>query len=72
MFQAKSVSGAYYRYFEVYTITMVMYLAMTLFFSRLLRIVEKKMEGNKSYDLATSDTLAHTSGMISFREESRR
>ena len=72
MFQAKSISGAYYRYFETYTITMVMYLAMTLVFSRLLRVVEKKMEGNKSYDLATHDTLAHTSGMISYREEGRR
>jgi len=72
MFQAKSVSGAYYRYFETYTITMVMYLAMTLFFSRILRVIEKKMDGNKSYDLATHDTLAHTSGMISYREEGRR
>ena len=72
MYTAKSVSGAFYRYFETYTITMVMYLAMTLFFSRLLRIVEKKMEGNKSYDLATHDTLAHTSGMMSYHEEGHK
>jgi His/Glu/Gln/Arg/opine family amino acid ABC transporter permease subunit len=72
MFQAKSVSGAYWRYFETYTITMVMYLVMTLFFSRILRIIEKKMEGNKSYDLATRDSLAHTSGMITYQEDVRR
>ena len=72
MYTAKSVSGAFYRYFETYTITMVMYLAMTLLFSRLLRVVEKKMEGNKSYDLATHDTLAHTSGMISYHEEGHK
>ena len=72
MFQAKSVSGAYYRYFETYTITMVMYLAMTLFFSRLLRVIEKKMDGNKSYDLATSDTLAHTSGMLHYQDKEMR
>ena len=72
MLASRSAAGASYRFFEVYTITMVMYLAMTLFFSRLLRVIEKKMDGNKSYDLATHDTLAHTSGMVSYREESRR
>ena len=66
MFASKNVTGAYYRYFETYTITMVMYLAMTLFFSRVLRLIEKKMEGSRGYDLATRDTLAHTSGMYSF------
>lgn len=72
MFQAKSVAGAYYRYFETYTITMAMYLAMTLFFSRVLRMIEKKMEGDKSYDLATHDTLAHTSGMLSYLDKGGR
>ena len=73
MFQAKSVAGAYYRYFETYTITMAMYLIMTLFFSRLLRFIESKMDGSKTYDLATKDTLAHTSGMHSIRvDEVRR
>ena len=71
MLASRSAAGASYRFFEVYTITMVMYLAMTLFFSRLLRIVEKKMDGTKSYDLATHDTLAHTSGMISYHEEGK-
>jgi hypothetical protein len=45
---------------------MIMYLIMTVFFSRLLRWVEKKMDGRDSYDLATLDTLAHTSGMYNF------
>jgi len=72
MLASRSAAGASYRFFEVYTITMIMYLAMTLFFSRLLRVIEKKMDGNKSYDLATHDTLAHTSGMISYREGGRK
>jgi len=73
MYETRKSAGANWRYFETYTITMVMYLAMTLFFSRILRIVERKMEGNKSYDLATHDTLAHTSGMHSYLgEEGRR
>jgi len=71
MFASKGVAGANYRYFETYTITMAMYLVMTLFFSRVLRLVEKKMEGRRSYDLATHDTLAHTSGMHSYLEEKR-
>lgn len=65
-FSSKSVSGSYYIYFETFTITMVMYLIMTVFFSRLLRLVEKRMDGPKNYDLATTDTLAHTSGMYNF------
>ena len=72
MLASRSAAGASYRFFETYTVTMVMYLVMTLFFSRILRVIEKKMEGNKSYDLATTDILAHTSGMISYREEGRR
>jgi len=72
MLASRSAAGASYRFFEVYTITMVMYLAMTLFFSRLLRYIEKRMDGEASYDLATHDTLAHTSGMVSYREEKRR
>jgi len=65
-FASKSVSGSYYVFFETYTVTMVMYLVMTVFFSRLLRYMEKKMEGPQNYDLATSDTLAHTSGMLNY------
>lgn len=62
-FVSKSIAGTYYTYFETFTITMVMYLIMTIFFSRLLRHLEKKLDGPKDYNLATTDTLAHTSGM---------
>ena len=34
--------------------------------STLLRWWEKKMDGSDSYDLATTDTLAHTTGMYNF------
>jgi len=72
MMSSRAAAGANYRFFETYTVTMVMYLAMTLLFSRVLRFIEKKMDGRKSYDLATHDTLAHTSGMFSYREEKGR
>lgn len=65
-FATKSVAGALYIYFEPFTVTMIMYLVMTVFFSRLLRYVEKRMDGPASYDLATKDSLAHTSGMHSY------
>ncbi|MDO4566489.1 MAG: amino acid ABC transporter permease [Oscillospiraceae bacterium] len=64
-FASRSVAGTYYVYFETFTITMVMYLIMTVFFSRLLLWFERKMDGPANYDLATTDQLAHTSGMYS-------
>ena len=63
-YASKSVAGTYYTYFETFTITMAMYLIMTLFFSWLLRVFEKRMDGPAEYDLATTDTLAYTSGTL--------
>ena len=59
----KAVTGSNYLYFPSAVIEMVMYLIMTVFFSLLLRWWEKKMDGHKNYDVSTTDTLAHTSGM---------
>ena len=42
---------------------MLIYLTMTLVFSYLLRLWEKKLDGSQNYDLDTTDTLAYTSGM---------
>ena len=36
--------------------------------SRILRVIEHKMDGPDNYDLATADTLTHTSGMYSYKE----
>jgi putative lysine transport system permease protein len=65
-FMHKSVVGALYLYFESATIIMVIYLTMTLLAAYLLRQLEKRLDGADSFDLATKDTLAHTSGMHSF------
>ena len=67
-FTGKSVAGTFYTYFESFTIVLVIYLIMTLIFSRLLRWIESKMDGDDSFNLATQDTLAHTSGMTRYRE----
>ena len=65
-FATKSVAGTYYTYFEAYSITMVMYLAMTVTFSKLLRLVENKLNGPEDYSLSTTDTLAYTSGLLKY------
>ena len=65
-FAHKSVAGASYAFFPSATITMATYLVLTVICSRILRVLEKKMDGSDSYDLATSDTLAHTTGLYSY------
>lgn len=65
-FVHKSVVGAIYTYFESATIVMAIYLTMTLISSWLLRLWESKLAGPKNYDLATTDTLAYTSGTYNF------
>ena len=62
----KAVVGATFLYFPSATVEMAGYLLMTLVSSFLLRWWEKKMDGSASYDLATKDTLAHTSGLVRF------
>ncbi len=73
-YASKSVAGALYTYFAAFTIAMVMYFILTFTCSLLLRWLEKKMDGSDNYDLATTDTLTYTSGMINFpdREEEER
>lgn len=63
-YAAKQTAGAYYWYFESMTVAMAVYLVMTLITSILLRKWEKKLDGSANFDLATTDTLAHTSGML--------
>ncbi len=51
-FVHKSVSGALYTYFESASIVMLIYLTMTVTVSRLLRLLEKFMDGSENYELA--------------------
>lgn len=68
-YTTSSVTGALYTFFEAYTIAMVIYFVLTFTCSRILRVWEKKMDGPDSYDLATTDTLAHTSGLIRYPDK---
>lgn len=55
-FMAKSAAGTYFRYFEVYFIIAVIYLVLTFTITRLLRWVERKMDGPDNYDIMGSQS----------------
>ena len=44
-FMSKSAAGTYLRYFEVFFITAIIYLFLTIAVTRILRVLEKKMDG---------------------------
>ncbi|MFR9214663.1 MAG: amino acid ABC transporter permease [Ruthenibacterium sp.] len=55
-FASKGVAGAYYWYFETYAIVMVIYFVLTFACSRLLRLMERRMDGPANFELAVCDT----------------
>lgn len=66
-YTTRGVAGAYYTYFEAFAIAMVIYFILTFCCARILRAMEARMDGPDSFDLATTDTLAHTTGMLKYR-----
>ena len=38
----------------------------SVFFSRILRLIENKLNGPENYSLSTTDTLAYTSGLLKY------
>ena len=50
-FATKSVAGANFMYMETYLVTAVIYLVLTFSITRILRLVEKKMDGPENYNL---------------------
>ena len=61
-FMSKSAAGRYARYFEVFFITACIYLFLTFTVTRILRLIEKKMDGKSSYTIHGSQT-AHRSAI---------
>lgn len=55
-FVSKSAAGTYYRYFEVFFITAVIYFILTFITTRLLRLMEKKLSGSSTYTVYGSQT----------------
>lgn len=61
----RAAVGASYLYFPSATVEMVGYLTMTLLASFLLRLIEKKLDGSGSYELASGDQLVMAAGTYS-------
>jgi len=66
-FQAKSAAGTYFRYFEVYFIVAAIYLVLTFSVTRILRFIEKKMDGPENYIIHGSQSDSRAA--ISVHEE---
>ena len=58
----KNVTGTTYLYFPSAAIEMAGYLTLTVVASFLLRMLEKKMDGSSSYELAEVDSLTMAAG----------
>ena len=56
-FVSKSAAGTYFKYFEVFFITSCVYFVMTFTITRLLRWLEKKMDGPENYAIHGSQTV---------------
>lgn len=61
----RAAVGQTYLYFPSATIEMIGYLTMTLIASLILRWMEKRMDGDSSYDLVQVDSLTMTAGTYS-------
>ncbi|WP_265456314.1 ABC transporter permease subunit [Enterococcus sp. HY326] len=51
-FQGKSAAGTNYMFFQTYAIICVIYFVLTFTITRILRVVEKRMDGPDSYEAA--------------------
>ena len=68
-FMSKSAAGAYLRYFEVFFITACIYLVITFTVTRLLRVLEKKMDGKDNYTIYGSQSDSKSSIKIQEGEQ---
>ena len=66
-FTGKSAAGNYGRYFESFFIIACIYLVLTFTVTRLLRLLERKMDGKKNYTIYGSQSDSHSS--ITVNEE---
>ncbi|MBQ3276993.1 MAG: amino acid ABC transporter permease [Oscillospiraceae bacterium] len=62
----RAAVGATYLYFPSATVEMIGYLCMTLAASFLLRALERKLDGDESYELVQADALTMTAGTYNY------
>lgn len=68
-FVTKSAAGTYARYFESFFIAAVIYFILTFTVTRLLRLLEKKMDGGKNYTICGSQSASDAVIKIQEKEE---
>ncbi len=68
-FTGKSAAGNYGRYFESFFIIACIYLVLTFTVTRLLRLLERKMDGSKNYTIYGSQSDSHASITVTEDEE---
>lgn len=56
MFTSKQAGGSYAKFVPAYIICAVIYFILTFTVTRILRVVERKMDGNKNYTIFGSQT----------------
>ena len=54
-FQTKSVSGNNFRYFESFFVACVLYFIMTFTVTRILRYIERRLDGTENYSMSNED-----------------
>ena len=59
-FQTKTISGNNFRYFETFFITCIIYFIMTFTVTRILRAIEKKLDGPENYIIAGNQMQVET------------
>ena len=55
-FQTKTISGINFRFFEPFFITCVIYFVMTFTVTRILRYIEKRLDGPENYTVVSEPT----------------
>ena len=68
-YTTRAIAGTYYTYFEAFTITMVIYFILTFCCSRILRMLENRMDGPVNYELVMQDPLVAGTGTYRFNEK---
>ena len=68
-FVGKSAAGTYARYFEAFAIIAAIYFVLTFTTTRLLRLLEKKMDGGKHYTICGSQSAADATITLEKGEE---
>lgn len=70
-FNAKSIAGSTYMYFEPFAVACVLYFAMTVIITRILRFIEKKLDGPDNFVMIGNQMQVETPESKLKREHSR-